>query len=112
GFALPAYIIGAENGYVTRDEAADRVLKTLEWLWNSPQGPDAEGMTGHRGFFYHFLNYETGTRYKNVELSTIDTSLLMAGVLTAQSYFNADNAPESRIRALADSLYLRIDWNW
>jgi hypothetical protein len=112
GFALPAYIIGAENGYITRDEAANRVLRTLEWLWNSPQGPDAEGMTGHRGFFYHFLNYESGTRYKNVELSTIDTSLLMAGVLTTQSYFDDDNASESRIRALADSLYMRIEWNW
>lgn len=112
GFALPAYIIGAENGYVSREAAAERTLNVLEWLWNSPQGPDAEGMTGYRGFYYHFLNYGSGSRYKNVELSTIDTSLLFGGILTSQSYFDGDNATESRIRELADSLYLRIEWPW
>ncbi len=112
GFALPSYIIGVHNEYITREQGAERVLNTLEWLWAAPQGPDAKGMTGYKGLFYHFLNYETGTRFKQVELSTIDTGLLMAGVLTVQSYFDKDNAVEGRIRALADSLYLRVDWNW
>lgn len=112
GFALPAYIIGAENGYVTREAAAERTLNVLEWLWHSPQGPDAEGMTGYRGFYYHFLNYGSGSRYKNVELSTIDTSLLFGGILTSQSYFDGENPTETRIRELADSLYLRIEWPW
>lgn len=112
GFALPSYIIGIHNEYITREEGAERVLNVLEWLWEAPQGPDTEGMTGHKGFFYHFLNYETGTRFKQVELSTIDTGLLMAGILTAQSYFDYDNEVENRIRAVADSLYLRVEWDW
>jgi hypothetical protein len=112
GFALPSYIIGVHNGYITREQGAERVHKVLDWLWNAPQGPDEEGMTGYKGFFYHFLNYGSGTRYKTVELSTIDTGLLMAGVLTAQSYFDGDNETEREIRSLADSLYLRVEWDW
>jgi len=112
GFALPAYIIGIHNNYITREQGAERVHNVLEWLWNAPQGDEPEGMTGHRGFFYHFLNYETGTRYKQVELSTIDTALLMAGILTAQSYFDGNNSTETQIRELADSLYQRVEWNW
>lgn len=112
GFALPAYIIGIENEYITREEGAERVLNTLNWLWNAPQGSEEEGVTGYKGLFYHFLNYETGDRFKQVELSTIDTGLLMAGVLTMQSYFDGDNDIEKQIRAVADSLYLRVDWNW
>ncbi|SMO51391.1 glucoamylase family protein [Gracilimonas mengyeensis] len=112
GFALPSYIVGIHNNYITREQGAERVLNTLEWLWQAPQGSDASGVTGYKGLFYHFLNYGSGTRYKQVELSTIDTGLLMAGVLTAQSYFDGGNATESKIRALADSLYLRVDWNW
>ncbi|MEX2603269.1 MAG: glucoamylase family protein, partial [Gracilimonas sp.] len=112
GFAIPAYIIGIHNEYVSREEGSERVLNVLEWLWNAPQGADAESITGHRGFFYHFLNYESGTRYKQVELSTIDTGLLIAGVLTAQSYFDGNYPVEKRIRNLADSLYLRVEWDW
>lgn len=112
GFALPAYIIGVHNNYITRDQGAERVHNVLEWLWNAPQGDDPEGMTGYRGFFYHFLNYETGTRYQQVELSTIDTALLIAGILTAQSYFDGNNSTEKEIRELADSLYQRVEWNW
>lgn len=112
GFALPAYVIGVENKYITREEGAQRVEKVLEWLWASKQSHAAYGATGHKGFFYHFLTYGDGVRYKDVELSTIDTALLMAGILTSQSYFDADNDTETRIRSLADSLYLRVEWDW
>lgn len=112
GFGLPTYLIGIENDYITREQGAERVLNTFNWLWNSKQGPDSAGVTGYRGFYYHFLNYGSGTRYRNVELSTIDTGLLMAGILTCQSYFDMDNATETRIRQLADSLYLRAEWDW
>ncbi len=112
GFAIPSYIIGIHNGYVSREDGAERVRNTLKWLWNSPQGSESVGNTGYKGFFYHFLNYGTGTRYRQVELSTVDTGLLMAGILTAQSYFDAPDHTEEQIRALADSLYLRVDWNW
>lgn len=112
GFAIPAYITGIHNEYITREEGAERVLNVLEWLWQSPQGNARSGISGYRGFYYHFLNYGSGTRYRQVELSTIDTALLMAGILTAQSYFDAESAEEKRIRDLADKLYRRVDWVW
>lgn len=112
GFALTAYPIGVERGYVSREAAADRTLKTLKYMYNAPQGSQATAVTGYKGFFYHFLDMDTGYRFKTVELSTIDTSLLIAGVLFDQSYFTASNATESAIRAYADSLYLRVDWTY
>ena len=60
GFALTAYPIGVERGYVTRAAAAARVLKTLRFFDGAPQGPEPVGRTGHRGFFYHFLDMQTG----------------------------------------------------
>jgi len=112
GFALTSYVIGAENGYVTREEAADRVTKVLSWLAISPQGTDPTGIAGYKGFYYHFLNYNTGSRYKQVELSTMDTGLLMAGILVCQSYFDRESPREEQIRQLADFLYLRVEWDW
>ncbi|MEX0981090.1 MAG: glucoamylase family protein [Bacteroidales bacterium] len=112
GFGLTSYIIGIENGYISREEGATQVLSTLDWLWMSKQGDAASGTTGYRGFYYHFLEYLTGERYKTVELSTIDTGLLMAGVLSCQSWFNGNDPKEARIRELADSLYLRVEWDW
>ncbi|MCX6137831.1 MAG: hypothetical protein NTV54_10090 [Ignavibacteriales bacterium] len=113
GFGLTAYGIGAERGYVSRHAAAERVLTTLQYLWNARQGADATGCAGYRGFFYHFLDYKTGNRFdRNIELSTIDTALLMAGVLFAQSYFDRADATEQNIRSFADSLFQRVDWRW
>ena len=112
GFALTAYPIGIERGYITRAAGAERVLNTLRFMYNAPQGPQASGVTGYKGFFYHFLDMETGLRFETVELSTIDTSLLLGGVLFCQSYFTNANPAESAIRAYADSLYLRVDWQW
>src|SRR5213082_367039 len=76
------------------------------------QGPEPRGVAGYKGFFYHFLDMRTAERFKTVELSTIDTSLLMAGVLFAQSYFDRDDAPEAAIRSTAEELYERVDWPW
>lgn len=112
GFSLSSYIVGSEKGYVSRDQAAERTLNTLEFFWNAPMGPQSSGVTGYKGFYYHFLYMSTGTRFQNTELSTIDTALLLAGVLSAQSYYDADNPTENRIRALADSIYRRTDWTW
>jgi len=112
GFALTAYPIGAERGWVTREQARDRTLATLRFLWRARQDTAAHGITGYRGFFYHFLNPEDGSRFKDIELSTIDTSLLLGGVLFCQSYFDRRDPGEAEVRALADSLYLRVDWKW
>ncbi len=112
GFGLTAYGIGAERGYVPRAEAAERTLATLRSLLAMKQGPEPRGVAGYKGFFYHFLDMRTGERFKTVELSTIDTSLLMAGALFAQSYFDRDDATEAAIRATAEELYERVDWPW
>ena len=112
GYALTAYPIGAERQWITRAQAATRTLTTLRYLWALPQGPDTANMGGHNGFFYHFLRYEDGRRYRDVELSTIDTSLLLGGVLFAMSYYSGADATETAIRAVADSLYRRVNWPW
>src|SRR4051812_31708271 len=72
GFALTAYPVGAERGYVTRADAAQRTLNTLRFLYTAPQGPQASNVIGYNGFFYHFLDMQTGYRFEHVELSTID----------------------------------------
>ncbi|HVE78825.1 MAG TPA: glucoamylase family protein [Gemmatimonadaceae bacterium] len=112
GFALTAYPIGVEHQWVTRQEARDRTLATLRFLWQAPQGPSPRGVTGHKGFFYHFLDFEQGHRFQQVELSTIDTTLLLGGVLFCREYFDGTDPAEAQIRALADSLYERVDWVW
>src|SRR2546422_2883637 len=112
GFALTAYPTGVERNYVTRTQAAQRVVTTLRFFWTAPQDSATSGSTGYHGFFYHFLDINTGKRFQQVELSTIDTALLLAGVLTCQSYFDGTDATETEIRRLADSIYRRTDWRW
>ena len=112
GFGLAAYGIGAQRGYVTREAARDRVLLTLRTFLNLPQGPAATGMGGYHGFFYHFLDMESGLRFKDVELSTIDTTWLLAGALFCQSYFDRNDPTESAIRDAAEQLFERAEWDW
>jgi hypothetical protein len=112
GFALTAYPIGVERGYITREQAVRRVLTTLRFFKNAKMGPDRTGVTGYKGFYYHFLNMDNGTRFRGVELSTIDTSLLMLGILFCESYFDHKTSEENEIRSLADSLFRRVDWNF
>jgi len=111
GLALTAWPVGVARGMITRADAIARTLTTLRFLWNAPQGPERNA-SGHRGFFYHFLDMETGRRAWRSELSTIDTALLMAGVLSAAAYFREDDKAEAEIRDLADKLYSRVDWRW
>lgn len=113
GFGLTAYGIGAERGYITRQQAAARTLLTLRFLLSLPQGDKVSGMAGYHGFFYHFLDVHTGLRVADwSELSSVDTALLMGGVLFAQSYYDRANIEERMIRRLADKLYRRVDWRW
>lgn len=112
GFALTAYGIGAERGYVSRAEAAARTRDCLQFYWTAPQGPEASGVAGYKGFFYHFLTNDAGVRYRTTELSTVDTSLLLGGVLFAQSYFDRDDPVEVAIRDVAEKIYRRVDWTW
>lgn len=112
GFALPAYAIGVERGWCSRAQARDLTLTTLRFLWNAPHGPEASGMTGHRGFFYHFLDMQTGQRFRDVELSSVDTTILLMGALFAGQYYDRSDAAEREIRQLATALYERADWNF
>jgi len=112
GFALTAYPIGVERGYITRSAAAGRVLNTLRFMYDAPQTAEPTRVAGYKGFFYHFLDMESGYRFEHIELSTIDSSLLFAGALFCESYFTGADTRESAIRAYADSLYRRADWTW
>jgi hypothetical protein len=112
GFGLTSYLVGVERGWISRDQARDRVLATLRFFERAPQGAEATNVAGHRGFFYHFLDMERGLRFEKVELSTIDTGLLLMGVLSARQDFDHADAGDSTVRALADSIYFRVDWPW
>ncbi|MGO7164179.1 glucoamylase family protein, partial [Rhizobium johnstonii] len=112
GFALSSYPVGVERLWISREEAAERTVNTLRFFAEARQGEERHA-TGHRGFFYHFLHMDTGHRAWNSELSTIDTALLVAGILTAAQYFNReDDETETEIRELATFIYERVDWRW
>ena len=112
GFGLTSYLVGVERGYITRQQAADRTIKTLRFFANAPQSENAANVSGYKGFFYHFLDMKTGERFKQVELSTIDTALLLGGILSSQSYFDKNTPVETEIRQLAEQIYRRVDWTW
>ena len=111
GFALSAYPVGVEHGWIERADAVQRTLVTLRFLMNSNQsgGPEA---TGYRGFYFHFLDMQRGTRVWFSEVSLVDTAFLIAGVLTVAAYFTAETPAETELRRLADALYRRVDWHW
>ncbi len=111
GMALAAYPVAVERGFMSRAAAVERTLTTLRFFWNSPHGPEPDA-TGYHGFYYHFLDMQTGRRAWQCELSTIDSTFLLAGALTAGIYFDADLPNEQEIRDLADALYRRADWQW
>ena len=112
GFALTAYCIGVKSGYVARDQAAARTLATLNTFWNGPQGDAKTGMMGYKGFFYHFVDMKAGLRFKNVELSSVDTALFLNGALTAAGFFDGAGPEEAEIRRLAIAIYERVDWTF
>ena len=91
--------------------AAKLTRRRLHFLMSCPQGPEPDA-SGYKGFFYHFLDIETGRRVWQCELSTIDSAFLFAGALTAATYFDRDTPDETEIRKLAMELYERADWNW
>ena len=111
GLALAAYPVAVERGFITRAAAIEIILATLRFFWSSPQGPEPDA-TGYHGFYYHFLDMQTGRRAWQCELSTVDSAILLAGALTVGAYFEADTTEEKEIRAVADALYRRADWPW
>jgi len=111
GLALSCYPVAVERSFLSRREALQRTLATLRFFASSEQSERAEA-TGYRGFYYHFLDVETGKRAWNCEISTVDTAFLIAGALVAAAYFQGDGSEEREVRELADLLYRRVEWDW
>jgi hypothetical protein len=99
GFGLTGLCIGDRRGFLKTAEILTRVRNTLRFLANDLQH--------EHGFYYHFIHMETGQRWEKCELSSIDTSLLLCGVLTARQYF-----ADQEIKDLATKIYERVDWPW
>ncbi|MBV9498849.1 MAG: hypothetical protein JO138_05725 [Acidobacteriaceae bacterium] len=99
GFGLTAMCIGHQRGYISLADARQRVLTTLRFLWTQ--------MPNHRGFFYHFANPRTGERIWESEISSIDTAILLCGILTCRQHFR-----RSEISALALDIFNRVEWTW
>lgn len=106
GYELAAFGIGVERGRLSRTDAAQATLQVLNSLWNS------SAAASHKGFYYHLLKIDTGERDGDSELSTIDTALLMAGVLFARQYFDGSAGTEAAIRQKATELFNRVEWDW
>lgn len=100
GFALSSYCIAADRGWITREQAISRAKNTLGFFANR--------QTHKNGWFYHFVDMTTGERRWNSEISSIDTALLLAGVLTVKGCFAGDQ----EIVSLADKIYDRVDFQW
>ncbi len=111
GMALATIPVVVERGVIIRELAAKITGKRLRFLLDCRQGPQPDA-SGHNGFFYHFLDMETGRRAWQCELSTIDSAFLFAGALTAATYFDGDTADEEEVRQLGMALYERADWRW
>ena len=111
GFALACYPVAVQRGWMEREVALQHCLASLRFFRDSDQS-GGENATGFKGFYYHFLDMDTGARVWRSELSMVDTALLVAGALTAAQYFRAETADEIALRELVDFLYLRIDWDW
>src|SRR3954452_7908705 len=111
GLALATLPVLAERGVVYRPFAAKIARRRLRFVHDLPQGAEPDA-SGDKGFFYHFLDMETGRRVWQCELSTVDSAFLFAGMLTAAAYFDGDTQDEREIRAIADDLYRRADWRW
>jgi hypothetical protein len=112
GFGLTAIGIGIDHGWISRTQGVARVLTTLNTFLQGPQGPNTSGTIGYKGWFYHFLDMNTALRAPSSELSSIDTTLLLSGILYAKQYFNGTNSDETSIRTMADAIFNRVDWNW
>jgi hypothetical protein len=111
GMGITSYIAGVHKNFISREDAAGRILKILRFFYDSHQGPEPDA-TGYKGFYYHFIDMKTGKRLWECELSTIDSTFLIAGALCAANYFTDDKKDEKEIRELADALYRRVDWQW
>jgi hypothetical protein len=99
GFGLTALCIADKRGFIDGPAASERVLTTLRSLWKK--------LPNHRGFFYHWANINTGERVWDAEISSVDTAILLCGVLTCRQHFK-----QTEIVDLANDIFNRVDWTW
>jgi hypothetical protein len=99
GFGLTALCIGDQRGFISTSAALERLFATLRFLWKK--------LPNHRGFFYHFANPETGERMFDSEVSSVDTAILLCGILTCRQHFHRPGVSQ-----LADLIFNRVDWTW
>lgn len=111
GFGISSFAIGVERGWITRDEAAQITLNMMNFFVNSLQSPDTLA-SGYKGFYYHFLRMDTGLREWRCELSSVDTGLLMMGILFARNYYDRDNETENQIRSQGSLMLGNIEWDF
>ena len=100
GFGLTALCIAEQRGFISREEARERALVTLRFLWKK--------MPTHRGFFFHFADINTGERVWDSEVSSVDTAILLCGILMCRQHFEE----HSEISLLAYEIFNRVDWSW
>jgi hypothetical protein len=112
GFGLTAWPIGVERGWITRRQARELTLRTLQFFEQLPQAERRSGCGGYRGFHYQFIDMETGLRLGTSVLSTVDTTWLQMGMAVAQGWFDQDDAKEMEIRKLSQLLLDRTEWDW
>jgi hypothetical protein len=112
GFGLTGIGIAIDHGWITRAQGRQRVLTTLRTFRDGPQGAGASGLMGYKGWFYHVLGLNSATRDGTSELSSIDTGLLLAGMLYVKQYFDANQSEENEIRSAAAAVFNRVDWQW
>jgi hypothetical protein len=99
GFGLTAICIAEKRGYIPRNEARLRVVNTLQYLWKK--------LPTHRGFFYHFADINSGERIWDSEISSVDTAILLCGILTCRQHFN-----DRGVNGLSEAIFNRVDWTW
>jgi len=99
GFGLTALCIGSQRGFVSKSDALERLFIALRFLWKK--------VPHHRGFFYHFANINTGDRVWDSEISSVDTAILLCGILTCRQHFRHPDVAQ-----LADLIFKRVDWTW
>ncbi|HEY6766181.1 MAG TPA: glucoamylase family protein [Candidatus Sulfotelmatobacter sp.] len=99
GFGLTSLCIADKRGFIPSGDALERVFACLRFLWKK--------VPHHRGFFYHFAHIETGERVWDSEISSVDTAILLCGILTCREHFRHRDVAQ-----LADLIFSRVDWTW
>jgi hypothetical protein len=113
GFGLFNIIVGAERGWITREQAAERTLKMVSFL--------QDNATRYHGVWSHWMDGTTGQSipadYNDSDVpiiasDIIETADMIQGMLAARQYFDVNNPTENEIRARTTQLWEEVEWDW